>query len=332
MRSVVCPCSGQSAGQAPVSALAVCEQVVMERPDAATLSSAYRRGISMTCPCSVVGVVGTVEGFADHCLLQRDALRPARRESLVRRPCYRAVVHDGVVAARNAEAVEAAALFRLRSGISAVDAHEARDAVRVHAERRTLQDDTFPGGCLSGDGDVFVRAEQSALKFDISRHVEDDSPRTLHLRYAVSERAGLRVIHIVVERCDVIHRAPAPADGEASVTLRSGEGEMSRAERPHVAFVSGAVCRLFVDAPVVDVMVAEIVHGVCRRGGDGYLREVCRVGAEHDMVSYGIRGTLAFECRTAVVAVGVIVEVCRNGVHSLCAGVGAVEDEGVDGY
>ena len=85
----------------------------------------------------------------------------------------------------------------------------------------------------------------------------------------------------------MIYHASASSYGKTAVAFSTGEGEMSRAERPCIALISVACGVLLVYAPVIYIMVCETLRGVTRRRCRSHLGEIVGRSAEHDMVFHG---------------------------------------------
>ncbi|MGC4071079.1 MAG: hypothetical protein QM760_00890 [Nibricoccus sp.] len=166
------------------------------------------------------------------------------------------MIHDAEVAAGETAAVEGDT-----GDVAGAVADVADDGVAraAEAERPAAEGHAFAWRSLAGDGDVRMGEREARVKRDEAGDVEDDGAGAGFLFDGVADSAGNGsfVRTVIGQRGDFHDAASATADGEATIALGAGEGEVARAELPDGALGDVSIGADFVDTPVVEMVVAQ---------------------------------------------------------------------------
>ena len=188
----------------------------------------------------VILVARLVERFGYHRVLDGEGFGAAGGNALIHRPTGRAMVHDGVMHAAEAHAVD-----RVAGVLARVGPHVAHNHVIPTAEAHGvfLDVDTLARGGLSGDGEfAFVAVNrEAALQLNQTGYREHHRARSVG-RQRLGQGPAQAVRNdgvdrrVIVEQVrDLEHDAAASTAGKPAVTFGARERQVPGAEIPDVA-------------------------------------------------------------------------------------------------
>ena len=146
-----------------------------------------------------------------------------------------------MVVAGHAQTVKTAVSVSIIQYMSAAHTQEARNAIAGHAKGRAAQHDAPTGSRLSRYGNILVRAGEASLQIDDTSHIKHTGTRALRFGNAIAEGTWLRIVYIIIERGDMIHRTATASNGKATVALSIGKCQPARTELPCITLIDMSV-------------------------------------------------------------------------------------------